>query len=701
MLRCGSRVLGSRLASFAATCSKQRECASATLTSSCSEATHDVVGAAVQRRTLFSSTVPLLQSALSGSPDEERVKARLSKLIDELQQKVAAKIEKPVLTFQQVEAMMPPDMLDWVRRRSHKPLKMILAEVQAARSVRGGQAGFQVKHDGRGIRIFPSNQAAHAQAAAREGNGGPQHPVGSRLVSVGSAPPPQAPNQPSSLNGVSIAMGPVDFCYHVSLKTVPPPASLDIHRTEETVKDALKSQQDAVLSMQHFVALIPPFFVPVLDLLTVLEGYTEEHIDAYFGRSRSIQLVTVDGRRFIRLFGGYTKLDMDDQVEAIERFKSWEPNPALCEPYIKAFTNIRNTWMPLRQLIDRGGPEAAAAIPFPGPQSILFFAQFQHIFAFAVDNGGAVQLREDGYNKLDLDTSPIPVPIKTMMDVLEDEIMDFKSFIENLEDRYKEEMLRFFPSIEAAVEAHRPVLYLDKEAGVIMRARVKEREDVKKLPLEKQLEIALFKQDKRKVRQIRKKMAIQSDPDNPLLNKDNLAREVLNYVPRTGYITLLALSRRTLPTEYLDFMGNNHLAFFKLYPNLFQIFEVDQAGRWCISRAGVPQPQGVLRQDYTEEEALRVVAATIQRRGSMSTNGVALLVPQGVRDFIKKHYTNIFYFCTKYTEYFQVLKRSETENAQSSAIVSLIKMPTEGSGQGYGAEGSAAPHDDGPSPFDE
>lgn len=331
-------------------------------------------------------------------------------------------------------------------------------------------------------------------------------------------------------------------------------------------------------------------------------------------------------------------------------------------------------------LLERAGKEAVAALPFQGPASILFFAQLQHIFAFAPDNGGAVQLRKEGFSGLCAETTPCPLAISKLLVCINQEKYELTRVVnEFLSDEEKAEMLRFFPSLVEGIRRHGALFYVDKETDIVMRMRVKEREDVKKLPLEQQLEIALQSRDKRKARVLRRKIQMRNNPDNPLLDRDNAAREVHGYIPKKGYVTLTTLVRKVIPGYLLDFLGNDHIRFFKGYPQYFQIFELREATRWCVARAGVQLPQGVLRTHYTEEEIVRIIAAVIQRRGPLPAVRISLYVPDGCRELIRKHHVSVCHVCLKYPQYFSVMKRSESQNALPSSVVSLLAMPLEGS----------------------
>eukprot|EP00744_Colponema_vietnamica_P019559 GILI01027692.1.p1 GENE.GILI01027692.1~~GILI01027692.1.p1 ORF type:complete len:410 (+),score=45.43 GILI01027692.1:43-1230(+) len=371
-------------------------------------------------------------------------------------------------------------------------------------------------------------------------------------------------------------------------------------------------------------------------------------------------------------------MDMTDTYEAAGNFPQYVIDPSAADPYVAVFGGRYQTWMPLRMLIERGGPKAEAALPFKGPKSLLYFAQMQHIFAFAPDNGGAVQLRDPLWSELDIESSPCPAAVAFLMDSIVEDQYEAGAMLDAIPDGHKADMLKFFPSLEACVKKHGRIFHLDLETGMLMKTRTKQRLEAKKLPLEQQLELAIFSKDKKKMRMLRRKIQVRNNPNNPLLERDNLAREVFNYIPKKGFITMTMLARRALPPEMLDFMGNDHVKFYKLYPQYFQIFELYEATKWCVARAGVDLPQGVLRTEYSEEEILRIVAATIQRRGSMPCVRLTLYLPDGARDYIKKTYTSPYYFCLKFPKYFSLMRRSETENAELSSVVSLLAMPVEG-----------------------
>lgn len=501
---------------------------------------------------------------------------------------------------------------------------------------------------------------------------------------------PEPPAPGSNPYGFYHVLAPsdVEFCFWVQLDRFPePPAPESFHTNKNTVfcgdGNAFLKESDSsgVFSIQNFVSVIPSFFVPVDELLRDhLEGYTTEHVDMYFAKARGVQVVSIGGRQFIRIFGGHAKIDMSESREAEAAFARYKIDPSLAAPFVRCFEGITNRWMPLRMLIERAGRNAAEALPFHGPASLLFFAQLQHIFAFAPDNGGAVQLRDPGYTGLDEATSPCPVPFVSLLEAITpDEKHELSNIIgPSMSDEDKADLLRFFPSLEAAIAAHGVTFYIQGASGMVMRTRLHEREKLKQLPLEAQLEIAIQARDRRKVRVLRRKIQTRNNPDNPLFDKDNVAREVYNSLPKRGYVTLLNLTRKGLPVELLDFLGNDHIRFFKNYPQYFQIFELREATRWCVARSGVQLPQGVLRTTYTEEELIRIIAAVIQRRGTMPCVRISLYIPDGCRELVRKHYVSIYHVCCRYPQYFALMKRSETKMAELSAMVSLLAMPLEG-----------------------
>ena len=125
----------------------------------------------------------------------------------------------------------------------------------------------------------------------------------------------------------------------------------------------------------------------------------------------------------------------------------------------------------------------------------------------------------------------------------------------------------------------------------------------------------------------------------------------------------------------MNFMPKNYQKFFRQFPELFQCFELHRAGNWCIARAGNPLPQGVLRQQFSDEDCLRIIAQYLARKGPKSISAIYLNLPEGVRDAIKKRHDSIYSFARKHPTYFSVVLPIQHGNAKSAAVLSLLQTP--------------------------
>ncbi|RNF24277.1 uncharacterized protein Tco025E_02636 [Trypanosoma conorhini] len=468
---------------------------------------------------------------------------------------------------------------------------------------------------------------------------------------------------------------PVDFYYDVGLREYPPPPP-DFDVTISTLPSPSMIGGEAVLSLSSFVSYIPPFFVPLAEVLQEMPGYTEEHIERYFKHSAA-EVVTVAGRKYIRLYGGYAKFPLDGCEAAEERFARYRPNPSALNPFIASFGGVTGRWMPLRILLERVGPAAVATLPFKGPAAIIYFAQMQHVFAFAVDrDGGSVLLRPPAYDGLECETTPTPKSCNCILRLVPlDGQVDIRQIEESLPAPIQEEVKLFYGTLLQFFRFHAAVFSLSADGSVVMRRRFKDRIDKDQLSLEEQLTIAINERNKKKIRSIRRRIAFRNDPSNPFHDPDNLARELHRYLPKKGHVPLKTFLKKNVPEELLNYLPRRFWNFFNNYPQYFQHFEYQVAGQWCVCRPGLPLPRGVIRQEFSEEDLVRLVAEYLQQRGPKACSNIILHLPRGAQEAVRKRYGGVFYLVQAFPQYFNVVLPAEEGNVVSMATVHLVELP--------------------------
>lgn len=466
----------------------------------------------------------------------------------------------------------------------------------------------------------------------------------------------------------------VDFYFDVGLTKIPPPPH-DFDFTPSSLGHIQPKEDGSVISIKSFVTHIPYFFVPLTEILEKMPGYTEQHIEKYF-KSPAVEMIQLNGQRFMRLFGGYGKIDLDGYEVSEKLFIQYKPKLSLASSFVKAFEGVTDKWMPLETLLSRTDPAIVEQLAFKGPAAIIYFAQMQHIFAFAVDakNGGAVLLRPPGFGGLESNTSPTPQVTNFVLRFLPLEgTCDIAQVGAAIPPALKDEMHEYYGSLENFLEAHGPLFYV--EHSVVMLTNYKRRLHVASLPLEEQLSIALQKRDKGKVRSLRRRIAFRENPSHAFHDPDNLAREIARYLPRKGFVSLKQFMRRTIPEELLFYMPRKTHNFFCNYPQHFTQFEFQQPGAWCICRPEEPLPKGVIRQNFSDGDIIRLVAQHLQQKGPRSCGQIIINLPRGAHDAIKKKHGGMYYFVTKHPKYFNVIIGSETQNATGSAVVHLLAVP--------------------------
>lgn len=516
-----------------------------------------------------------------------------------------------------------------------------------------------------------------------------------RPSAEGTAPlPPVAPD-PFSTEAMfaSDVPPPVDFYYDVGLRDIPaPPPDFDVTPSSLPQVGMQSSTDGAVIALSDFTAYIPSFFVPLAEVLETMPGYTEEHMDRYF-RSKAMELVSVGNMRFIRLHGGYAKISLTGCETADARFAKYRPSVKLLEPFVAALRGVQGQWVPLSQLFKRVEPSVVAQLPFDGPAAITYFAQMQHVFSFAVNYdrsvapsspnamagiNAAVLLRPPGYGGLECETTPTPKVCNYLLNIVPMEgSVDIAVMESQIPAPIRAEMVEFFGSLAGFLAAHAPVFHVPAEdSTVVMRTRYKRRLHLRSLPLEEQLRIAVESRDRKRIRAIRRKMAFRDNPAHPFHDTENLAKEISKYLPKRGFVTLKIFLRKNVPEELLQYLPVKIHNFFNNYPLYFQQFEYQQAGTWCVCRPDQTLPRGVIRQDFDEADFVRLVAEYIQQRGPRSCTTILLNLPRGAQDTLKRRHGGLYFFVTKYPQYFNVVLGSDSANSQSSAMVHLVQVPS-------------------------
>ncbi|GET86654.1 hypothetical protein, conserved [Leishmania tarentolae] len=491
---------------------------------------------------------------------------------------------------------------------------------------------------------------------------------------------------------------PANFFFDVGLHNIPnPPRDFDVTPSTLVVDGTHSSANGAVIAMRDFVSHIPPFFVPVTEVVANMPGYTAEHLEVYLN-VQSLELVTVAGERYVRLYGSFGDLSLSGSEVSEKLYMRYRPDVALVPAFEAAFEGIYDKWMPLPELLRRVGPDVTAQLPYQGPAAITYFAQMQHRFAFAVREAAtvsdsatgappssqstteaAVLLRKPGYSGLEARSTPTPKSFQTLMNLVPgDTQVDIDVVRCQLTSEVRAELSGYYGGLEGFFAAHKPVFFVPPETPtVVMRMRYRLRTQRAKLPLEEQLRIAMDTRDKARIRSLRRKIAFRDDPSHPLHDPENLAKEVSKHLPRRGFVQLKTFLKRNLPEELLMYMPKRIRAFFNNYPQYFTQFEYQSAGTWCICRPDQPLPRGVIRQNFSDGDLLRLIAEFLQQRGARAASMVHTNLPFGAQEVIRRRYGGVYFFVIRYPQYFNVVLKTDKENVKSSAVVHLIQVPSQ------------------------
>lgn len=493
---------------------------------------------------------------------------------------------------------------------------------------------------------------------------------------------------------------PVGNYYDVRLDDVPPPPPDSTRASLNAQTQAVRSSADgAVIAVSDFVSYIPPFFAPLTVVLADMPGYTEEHLRRYFQQA-TLEIVTVGGVSYVRLHGGAAKLSLAECGAAEERFAAYRPDPSLLPHFVKAFDGITQKWMPLPELLRRVDPAVVAQLPFQGVAAILYFAQMQHKFAFAVRQTSApppaqppshlqpeavqpvteaaVLLRTEGFGGLEAETTPTPKSLNLVLLLMPSEgNIEIATFAKQLTQEVREEIDTYYGGMNQFFAAHARLFYVPPETpNLVMRFSYRQRTYLATASLEEQLRYAAERNNKSKMRVLRRRIAFRDNPEHPFLDPENLAKELSKHLPRRGFTSLKTFLKRGIPEELVVFLPPKVRNFFQNHPQYFVQFEHMQAGRWCLCRPDQPLPSGVIRQSFTEADLVRLIAQFLQLKGPRAMSVIFLNMPRGAQETIKRGYSSMYLFVTRFPQYFNVVVASDTENAASGAVVHLVQVPS-------------------------
>ncbi|KAK7200679.1 hypothetical protein NESM_000124800 [Novymonas esmeraldas] len=623
-------------------------------------------------------------------------------LLSELRSILQGQDELRWLPVSELYASLPPD----VRRTYVKPHKTMLHVLQKSASDFSLTLSATGVYYAKGVMSTPGPDATDRKDARRSSGESTKHSTAQTeaptpaVVAAAAAEEARASARSASLSTSptpldSTASGqpdPVDFFYDVQLTDTPkPPLDFDVPSTAREVDGSTSSTNGAVIALRDFVAYIPPFFVPVEEVVKNMPGYTAEHLEVYLN-VKAIELVTVDGVRYVRLHGNYGDLSLDGCEIAERLYEHRRPLVQLVDAFVAAFQGTCDTWMPLPELLRRAGPAVVAQLPYTGTAAIMYFAQMQHRFAFAVrqvpgasgeapstTTEAAVLLRKPGYSGLDPKSTPTPKSFSALITLIHgNHQLDIDVVQSALSHEVQAELNAYYGGLTGFFAAHKPVFFVPPETPtVVMRTRFRMRQQRSAMSLEEQLRVAMEERDKHRIRTLRRKIAFRDDPSHPFHDPENLAKEVSKHLPRRGFVSMRNFLWRSVPEELLMFMPKRARSFFKNYPQYFVLFEHQIPGSWCLCRPDQPLPRGVIRQDFTEVDLVRLVAEILQQRGPRHASQIHLNLPFGAQEVLRRRYGGVYFFVIRYPEYFNAVLKTETGNMMSSAVIHLINVPNE------------------------
>ncbi|RNF25679.1 uncharacterized protein Tco025E_02083 [Trypanosoma conorhini] len=434
-----------------------------------------------------------------------------------------------------------------------------------------------------------------------------------------------------------------------------------------------------VFTPQMLVPYVPTFFIPMEELLAALpEGYTAAHIEQLFAATGTLEIVTLEGEKFVRLHGGKRLVDFarDGAGEAAHaRWREYQPDPFLCGPLHRLFPALAR-WVPLRRLITGApAPLLRALLPWERYKTLLFFAQMQHVFSFTPEGEGAVCWVAP-VTCLSYHDSPTPAAVSELAGLLSTQRVCIADLLaqssHRISDHAKTQIIMYYGTLLNFLRAHGDVFCVVDDTFV---AAVSSRGTAERTPqtLEDKLEEALVSRNRRTAQKIRRRMAMEKDPDSPYADRDVLLDAILRYVPQKRSISLSFLLR-SLPPSLAEFLPGKPLSMFQQAPEKIRVFEYRYRHRLHLIRPGVPLPPGVLRQHYTEPELLFLCAAELQQAPRAMVDLYGRL-PYGAKEVIRLQYKGLLELLRPYPHFFTVVFKDALRLDSRNALVTLIQMP--------------------------
>jgi hypothetical protein len=426
------------------------------------------------------------------------------------------------------------------------------------------------------------------------------------------------------------------------------------------------------LHVSMLAQYVPSYFVPAEVVLADMPGYSLEHLEELFVTARGFQVVRIQGTPFMRLHGYFGYWDMAAVSGPNQKYREFElPTRDMLEIFGKAFPKP-GTWHPLRTVIARiEEDEAYKKLPFKGPYTLLYFAQHQHLFAFSADNGGAVAAVQN-VKHLGPDNSPCALTVNQLFRVTKSTFIDLTSIETLLPEEATAQMYRCFDDWSAFMTAHSQ--FFAVVGGTIGQVRDLERLKVRDAPLEQQLEFAYQRGMFQKVRALRRKIRIQMNPDNPLLEAENLARAIAEYLPPNRSVKLQRLLH-DMPREITDLFPREYRKFFRRFPEHFQMFEYRHANNVHIMRAGLPLPDGVVRGTYDEISVLACIVRLLQLKNPQDTYSLTARMPDGARQMVKTTYNGVHHLLAQYPDNFVIVGQHNGDRNERYRVT-LVSVPS-------------------------
>lgn len=457
---------------------------------------------------------------------------------------------------------------------------------------------------------------------------------------------------------------------------LPPAPQMDeMDRSERRVHQKVGVGHAGVFTAEMLVPYLPTFFVPMTELLHVLpEGYTADHIEGIFTGTKTVEVVTLEGEKFVRMHGGST-VNLGQSGEANARFPQYEPDPTLCDALMPLFERPYR-WYSLRAIVEGLHPAVLPRFPYARYKSLLFFAQMQHRFQFTPDGEGEICAVKHGDN-LAPHSTPTPQVLSEIMEELRShESLTPDELVEGLSRTSLVSLVLYYNDggLDEFLHLHRSIFEVCSVRRMVELKTTAESRRRKNRTLEEKLEDALANNEKRDVRKIRRKIAIARNPNNPLIDREHLVLEIKKFLPKTRHISFRALTRN-LPPDMVDLFPSDQISLFRNTPQHFHVFEFKVPGRLHIMRADLPLPPGHLRQDYKEEELIHLCTLHLARHPRLMVDVYSRL-PWGAREIVRTRYKGLFHLLAKYPQYFAIVFKDGKQKYDSrGAMVSLVGQP--------------------------